>query len=463
MTSPPKTLLFLSHAYPEDNGFAAWLAARLTAEGYDVWVDVERLLGGEPVWPRAEKAMRESYRVLYVLSRPSNQKDGTLGELSLGRRLGKESSVDDFVIPLAVDDLPLSDYNIQIENRLAINFFSGGWAPGLKQLLAKLRAIKAPVSTGGEARAESWWREVNASRATVAASPSRHLTNLFRVAHFPPVVHGFAIPDGSSAGDLVLNAKFPMVPSGLKVWSFEEDGASLHPALANVIPSSEGIPARRPPGWDASSATYNAALALFVASFHSHLLARGLLRWEMANQKLCCAFPKGLIEDDKAHFVDGERRSWRTVVGKYKAATWHLGVSAKVLQFPDHVMGVKPHVVFSDDGKTLWPDHEKQHKARRRACKSWWNDRWRDLLLATMSWAADGKGVVDISVGTKTRVAVESAPLALDHPMSLLAEAPTTDEDSDELDLDVDDYEEGDDDDGIADVAITAGDEEDDA
>jgi hypothetical protein len=26
------------------------------------------------------------------------------------------------------------------------------------------------------------------------------------------------------------------------------------------------------------------------------------------------------------------------------------------------------------------------HSARRRQCKSWWNDEWRDRILAAMTW-----------------------------------------------------------------------------
>lgn len=38
--------VFISHAYPEDNQFTLWLALRLAREGYPVWCDLTKLLGG---------------------------------------------------------------------------------------------------------------------------------------------------------------------------------------------------------------------------------------------------------------------------------------------------------------------------------------------------------------------------------------------------------------------------------
>lgn len=41
-----RRMLFLSHATPEDNSFARWLALQLANEGYPVWCDLTKPLGG---------------------------------------------------------------------------------------------------------------------------------------------------------------------------------------------------------------------------------------------------------------------------------------------------------------------------------------------------------------------------------------------------------------------------------
>jgi len=74
--------LLLSHANPEDNEFTLWLALQLANEGYRVWCDLTKLLGGEVFWDDIEEVIKtRAVKVLYVLSRTSNAKDGPLKEL----------------------------------------------------------------------------------------------------------------------------------------------------------------------------------------------------------------------------------------------------------------------------------------------------------------------------------------------------------------------------------------------
>ena len=45
-----RDILFVSHANPEDNEFSQWLSLQLAREGYPVWCDLTKLLGGEDFW-----------------------------------------------------------------------------------------------------------------------------------------------------------------------------------------------------------------------------------------------------------------------------------------------------------------------------------------------------------------------------------------------------------------------------
>lgn len=67
--------LFLSYA-TEDWPLAEWLTRRLTAEGYRVWCDRFKLLGGESYPKDIDIALEhETFRVLALLSRSSLHKD----------------------------------------------------------------------------------------------------------------------------------------------------------------------------------------------------------------------------------------------------------------------------------------------------------------------------------------------------------------------------------------------------
>ena len=86
-TNVQRDTILLSHANPEDNEFTLWLALQLANEGYKVWCDLTKLLGGEVFWDDIEAVLRQSaVKVLYVLSRSSNAKDGPLRELHLALR-----------------------------------------------------------------------------------------------------------------------------------------------------------------------------------------------------------------------------------------------------------------------------------------------------------------------------------------------------------------------------------------
>lgn len=107
--------LLLSHANPEDNEFTLWLALQLANEGYRVWCDLTKLLGGEVFWDDIEEVIKtRAVKVLYVLSRTSNAKDGPLKELHFAQGVAKNENLKDFVIPLHIDDLPHGDTTIEI-------------------------------------------------------------------------------------------------------------------------------------------------------------------------------------------------------------------------------------------------------------------------------------------------------------------------------------------------------------
>jgi hypothetical protein len=99
-------MLFLSHANPEDNLVTSWLALQLAREGYAVWCDLTKLLGGEAFWDDIQAAIEQrAAKFLYVLSRASNTKDGALAELMVARDVEKKLKLHDFIIPLHIDDL----------------------------------------------------------------------------------------------------------------------------------------------------------------------------------------------------------------------------------------------------------------------------------------------------------------------------------------------------------------------
>jgi len=94
--------LFISYA-TEDFVLAEWLTLRLTSEGYRVWCDRFKLLGGESYPKDIDKALKErTFRVLALLSRNSIKKDNPVKERTMALNIGKELGIKDSLIPFMV-------------------------------------------------------------------------------------------------------------------------------------------------------------------------------------------------------------------------------------------------------------------------------------------------------------------------------------------------------------------------
>jgi len=96
-------------------------------------------LGGEDFWKQAEDVLRSTTtKCLFVLSRVSNSKEGPLQELHVAKAIARSKSLNDFVSPLRVDNLPHASFNVELGRLNAVDF-ELGWSHGLSRLLEKLQ------------------------------------------------------------------------------------------------------------------------------------------------------------------------------------------------------------------------------------------------------------------------------------------------------------------------------------
>jgi hypothetical protein len=159
-----KTLLvFISHA-SEDNAAAKRLAKRLKDDGFDPWLDLDRLLPGQDWNLEIEKAMRASGAILLCFSEESVAKESYIQkEYKRAMRIQEEKPEGTiFVIPLRLDkcELPFFireiqwvDYPEGYEKLIvALQVRAGGTLtkekPETKKELASKKPA-APKRTGG--------------------------------------------------------------------------------------------------------------------------------------------------------------------------------------------------------------------------------------------------------------------------------------------------------------------------
>ena len=430
-----RDMVFVSHANPEDNEFALWLSLQLAAEGYPVWCDLTKLLGGELFWSDIEQAIRErTAKFLHVLTRVSNEKRGSRDELALALGVERKDKLKDFVIPLWLDDLPPAEFNVELFRRNATPF-QQSWARGLALVLKKLEEDGVPKKAGFDpAAVTSWWRNHVNAAAGVRADPEPLYSNWYPLQPTSLFFHELSRDD---PGPLTVPDKlpYPAVRHAQYLVSFApaEDfqghlgpGMSIQSTLTRRV-NDPDAPEESRLWWyrDERQGMSN----LLRQVWEQLLSGRSLPTYTFANGARAFYFIKGMLLDDRAWYTGYEgTRSWRNIIG-YKTLKssregvpgirhWHFSLEARPTSHPVIGYTMRSHVLFSDDGKTIWESKERLHRARRSQCKDWWNDKWRDLIAASVSFLSEGGEVICLPVGSKTRIGVAIRPVTLSSPVS---------------------------------------------
>ncbi|MGH8709810.1 MAG: toll/interleukin-1 receptor domain-containing protein [Burkholderiales bacterium] len=427
--------LFISHAYPEDNEFARWLALQLAKEGYPIWCDLTSMLGGEVVWDDVKQTIREkAIKVLFVHSRHSNQKDGTLQEIHLAKAVVQNEGLEDFIIPLRIDDIPQDEITIELQ-RIAPIDFHRSWAEGLAQLLKKLD--DAGVSRNDKFNPQSvsaWWRSQYSADYGIIEQPEDILSNWYPIISMPETLYLHSLWRTKIGKVEVAEAlPYPAVRDGAIMISFAqaEDFEGRLGEEMTITDSKPKTLSELLEGENRREFKKHLSQILRLA-WEQMVNACGLPQYALANNAKCGYFTAGLVEKDTLHFigVDGGK-SRRSVVG-YKTVPgavpkqsakryWHFGIQGKPMQYPALAYVIKPHVLFSSDGKEIWTSKDRLARARRNQCKNWWNDEWRDRITAVMSLLADEAPVIKIPLGSDVFLDVQRTPLTFESPVSYVS------------------------------------------
>lgn len=419
-----RSLIFVSHANPEDNEFTRWLALKLAAMGYRVWSDVTRFLGGEDFWSDIESAIRtETVRFLYVLSRASNHKEGSLRELKIAETVKKlNPELGDFIIPVRLDDLPYEEINIELARLIAVDF-SDTWTAGLTQLVKKFEQDKVTRDDRyGHSAVAEWWKSTHAFDVGVRREPERHFSNWYQLV-LPDFIFVHSLY-GLYDTEPVWQFPVEQRPNGLLTFAPPED---VTPALGTLkLQTTVPIPLREflyPDDYAERTRNRNSVTKFINTAWESHVGGR-LATYLLSNHR-AFAFDRQNLPDPDVKFVGIDGKAHRRGLMGFRTMPsgrlrhWHFAVSARPALHPEPMLSLRSHVLFSDDGENIWTSVERMHKARRSQCKQWWNDDWRDRQLATISWLASGQQEVLIPLATSVNARLPIQPVAFDSPVTL--------------------------------------------
>jgi len=435
MRPQPRNLLFVSHANPEDNHFSQWLSLQLAKEGYRVWCDLTRLLGGEDFWVDIEDAIRsETGKFIYVLSRASNAKPGPLQEVHLALSVARTHGLKDFVIPLLVDDIAHTDINIQLARINAIPF-RRGWAQGLRLLLEKLERD----DLGRDARfspdsVAAWWRMSRETDAQVIRTPEKYLSNWYAIRRLPEVLHLHFVTKTQGR----LNPRtfsYPVRHNGRHLVSFAsaddlQDGIPLGVSIldSKTIPTVQFMRGIHQPMRIAPQEAHNAIVDLLRQGWEQLIESAGMLKYQMGKRSIVGFLKDGQIHRNRVSIpaeFGGARyrgvvgyRSRKDVQGITRHRFWHFAIGSRPTLRPSIGYRIIPHVLFSDDGTEIWSNADRQHRARRRESRNWWNAEWRDRTLGIVQWLADEGQDISIPLGSAASIQVETRPISFISPVS---------------------------------------------
>ncbi|HKZ42057.1 MAG TPA: toll/interleukin-1 receptor domain-containing protein [Candidatus Hodarchaeales archaeon] len=431
-----RTTIFISHANPEDNDFAIWLCSRLSALGYEVWIDKNGLLGGEKFWEEIDQTIRYS-AIKFVLIYSRNicykdqvgkLKDGIYKEFSLAESIGRQERLKDFIQLLNIDG---SARNLFIgADRLNQIAFSDNWAEGLEQLNEKLKKDDVPRSSAAfDTEFANWYENKYILRNGIIPKNEIYYTSYWPITALPSKFYLFHFESVKQASALYLSKelKYPLSKIANALASFSGD-LPLRPTNSELEPpikpkssfevntndvlqgfESSAFPTHR----DAS----NHLKALLARTFHLLMKQRGLFWCGMSNKRQTYYFTAAGLRNGKIKFsypISGKQKT-KTLVGKHLSlGKWHYAISALPILQPIQGYSLKSHIVFTTNGFKPWDNKDKMHSHRRAKGRLMFNGEWRDLFLGFLSGLKNTDGSIDIQLTDTFTLTMASSPLILE-------------------------------------------------
>lgn len=455
---PPvaRSLIFISHATPQDNAFALWLGARLASAGYSVWSDVTKLIGGETHWDDITIAIRQhAAKVVSVCSTASVPKKGFKDELSLALAVESQHTLNDFVIPVRLGTIAWGDFPTEIIRRNGIDF-NAGWQGGLAKLIKKLEVDAVSRSSATDTDALSKWsKSFLQVDKDVTAADETLLSNVIDVVKGPSAICVSQLKTGAAAPRPELLA-WPVETKGKWTYSFARleqsapDYFNHHTQLELSHFIENGVSALSLGRQDA----YNVVSSLLRQALAHAIQSRGLAGHGFANGRV--GFFVAAEESQISPRVSFKgptgiagARALNGFSPKNKVF-WHYAPELLPVIGPQMCISLAAHVVFTEDGKQALSDVARAHRLRRRFCKSWWQDRWRDMMLAYLSYLSAGQETFEVPLSESMGMTLSTHPVLFVAPVT--ASTPDTTPPEDEAEDPAVDNE--DDDDELSEASV---------
>jgi hypothetical protein len=396
--------IFISHAVlPKDNEFVLWLASRLQMLGYKVWCDLNMLKGGEEdFWGKViEPQIREhTAKFILVISKAGILKQGVIDEFSFARAIAKENNLNDFVIPIRIEDVPFT-------SRIGINTYnvidcSENWQTALNSLMEKFEIDNVPKGNVGELN-DSFKQLISNSKTNVYYKKEEYYSTWLKPVDLPSSYFIFQYETEAQCRAILKSYYFeyPTIRHGNCLVSFHNQINFSTPKNTNELDFDiSNVSAKRVMEINCTDENLNKDYSSFPTlkdrqyllkrllnqSINLLIVRRGVKIFEMSNKRYCYYFSNNYRTGNKALVRYPNRVKKKNLVGKFFDDYWHFGISINSILTPDTFYNIKTHILFSSDGINIWENDSKRQTARKKKGRTWYNEHWRDQTMAFLAY-----------------------------------------------------------------------------
>lgn len=417
-----KKHLFLSFA-PADRIFAEWLTRKLTAEGYLVWCESYKILGGERYPNDVNGAIKnETFRMIALYSNASLAYAEVMRQRALALNIGEERGID-FVIPIRLENFDASHLD-RVTSALAFVPFENNWAKGLQQLFEKLKSVNCPRPLAdGKLSATEFFFE----KDVLSDEPEQLYTNCFAIEGIPKAIYKFEVKEdffdsekeNFSWAYRKLNDRevlsFHHPPGELqKEYKIKEIGGYSWQDVEKIEWTEKGD--RK---WILA---VNLVSELIRKSLIAKCHQKGL---KFSSDTELHYFPEGLLARNRLPVIlpEGKKIPPLAACGEKKYFKpknqseyykYHLAPTFFIRTdlFQNFVALVRIRIHLTDQSGAALPSR-KINSRRKHLCKSWWNDNWFKRILAVAQFLTENEKII-IGDIPKEQIVLSSHPLSFD-------------------------------------------------
>lgn len=385
--------VFISHATPADNTFAAWLATKLELCGYNVWVDIHNLSPSVDFWNTIEQTIRnEAVKFVFVVSETSidSSRDGVQKELAVADKVRRQ--LPNFIVPVRIDNTNFNDFPVEILRLNAIDF-NNDWAKGLNALLKHFNDENIPKlnsNQGSQYYLDRWYASQASIRSQITDDVDEYCSNLFSV-ELPPAVYIYRSEDVVA---LLRERHIPMkinkkvtITFTCNKCVFEWTGREvdfIQLDTKNVL--QDCVSPHTYFGENVSNLSRDVTSIInwtIDEMFYRHKMRRYRTASEKRSKSVYF-FPYGI----KSKRSSNSRL--KALSGIYKTTKkWHFGLSGYFTKYPIPGVIIKWHLIFTDSTGQILPEGT-QIAARRSKGRLMYNKQWKELQQASMFYLSNG-------------------------------------------------------------------------